>query len=283
MENSGVLYLCPTPIGNLEDITLRVLKTLKEVDIIAAEDTRQTLKLLNHFDIKKPLTSYHEHNKRTKGAKLIEELKKGKSIALVTDAGTPAISDPGEDLVKLCIEEGIKVVPLPGPTAAITALVASGLDTSSFVFEGFLPTKNKEREERLNRISKEERTIILYEAPHRLKETLRELKSYVAERKIVIARELTKIHEEFIRGTIDEVLTKLGDEIKGEIVLIIEGAQKQQVEEKPEILIQKYLEEGMDKKEAIKRVAKELGIPKSQVYKLIIGKNKELGIITIIN
>lgn len=272
MENSGVLYLCPTPIGNLEDITLRVLKTLKEVDIIAAEDTRQTLKLLNHFDIKKPLTSYHEHNKRTKGAKLIEELKKGKSIALVTDAGTPAISDPGEDLVKLCIEEGIKVVPLPGPTAAITALVASGLDTSSFVFEGFLPTKNKEREERLNRISKEERTIILYEAPHRLKETLRELKSYVAERKIVIARELTKIHEEFIRGTIDEVLTKLGDEIKGEIVLIIEGAQKQQVEEKPEILIQKYLEEGMDKKEAIKRVAKELGIPKSQVYKLIIGK-----------
>ena len=272
MENSGVLYLCPTPIGNLEDITLRVLKTLKEVDIIAAEDTRQTLKLLNHFDIKKPLTSYHEHNKKTKGAKLIEELKKGKSIALVTDAGTPAISDPGEDLVKLCIEEGIKVVPLPGPTAAITALVASGLDTSSFVFEGFLPTKNKEREERLNRISKEERTIILYEAPHRLKETLRELKSYVAERKIVIARELTKIHEEFIRGTIDEVLTKLGDEIKGEIVLIIEGAQKQQVEEKPEILIQKYLEEGMDKKEAIKRVAKELGIPKSQVYKLIIGK-----------
>ena len=277
MENYGVLYLCPTPIGNLEDITLRVLKTLKEVDIIAAEDTRQTLKLLNHFDIKKPLTSYHEHNKRTKGVKLIEELKKGKSIALVTDAGTPAISDPGEDLVKLCIEEDIKVVSLPGPTAAITALVASGLNTSSFVFEGFLPTKNKEREERLNRISKEERTVILYEAPHRLKETLYELKSYVAERKIVIARELTKIHEEFIRGTIDEVLTKLGDEIKGEIVLIIEGAQKQQVEEKPEKLIQKYLEKGIDKKEAIKKVAKELGIPKSQVYKLTIGKSREIG------
>ncbi|MBT1279072.1 16S rRNA (cytidine(1402)-2'-O)-methyltransferase [Thermoanaerobacter sp. CM-CNRG TB177] len=268
----GILYLCPTPIGNLEDITLRVLKILKEVDIIAAEDTRQTLKLLNHFDIKKPLTSYHEHNKKTKGAKLIEELKKGKSIALVTDAGTPAISDPGEDLVKLCIEEDIKVVPLPGPTAAITALVASGLDTSSFVFEGFLPTKSKERKIILNRILKEERTIILYEAPHRLKETLHELKSYVADRRVVIARELTKIHEEFIRGTVDEVLVKLGDEIKGEIVLIIEGAQKQQVEEKPEILVQKYLEGGMDKKEAIKRAAKELGIPKSQVYKLIIGK-----------
>ncbi|HHW56308.1 MAG TPA: 16S rRNA (cytidine(1402)-2'-O)-methyltransferase [Clostridia bacterium] len=272
MENHGVLYLCPTPIGNLEDITLRVLKTLKEVDIIAAEDTRQTLKLLNHYDIKKPLLSYHEHNKRISGLKLIEELKKGKSIALVTDAGTPAISDPGEDLVKLCIEESIKIVPLPGPTAAITALIASGFDTSSFVFEGFLPKKNKEREERLDRISKEEKTVILYEAPHRLKDTLQELIKYIGDRKVVIARELTKIHEEFIRGTAEGVLEKLGDEIKGEIVILIEGAKTAQIEANPDELLERYLKEGMDKKEAAKRVSKELGISKREVYKLTIGR-----------
>ncbi|HBT50447.1 MAG TPA: 16S rRNA (cytidine(1402)-2'-O)-methyltransferase, partial [Caldanaerobacter subterraneus] len=213
MEEYGTLYLCPTPIGNLEDITLRVLRVLSEVDLIAAEDTRQTLKLLNHYEIKKSLVSYHEHNKVTMGPKLIEKLKSGKSIALVTDAGTPSISDPGEELVRLCIQEGIKIVPLPGPTAAITALIASGLDTSSFVFEGFLPKKSKERREKLERISREERTTILYESPYRLKETLKELKEYIGERKVVVARELTKIHEEFIRGTVEEVLEKLGEEV----------------------------------------------------------------------
>lgn len=273
MEEYGTLYLCPTPIGNLEDITLRVLRVLSEVDLIAAEDTRQTLKLLNHYEIKKSLVSYHEHNKVTMGPKLIEKLKSGKSIALVTDAGTPSISDPGEELVRLCIQEGIKIVPLPGPTAAITALIASGLDVSSFVFEGFLPKKSKERREKLERISREERTTILYESPHRLKETLKELKEYIGERKVVVARELTKIHEEFIRGTVEEVLEKLGEEVKGEIVIVIEGAKISPLQKDPKELIDKYLKLGMDKKEAVKKVAEELKISKREVYKLAIDED----------
>jgi len=273
MEEYGTLYLCPTPIGNLEDITLRVLRVLSEVDLIAAEDTRQTLKLLNHYEIKKSLVSYHEHNKVTMGPKLIEKLKSGKSIALVTDAGTPSISDPGEELVRLCIHEGIKIVPLPGPTAAITALIASGLDASSFVFEGFLPKKSKERREKLERISREERTTILYESPHRLKETLKELKEYIGERKVVVARELTKIHEEFIRGTVEEVLEKLGEEVKGEIVIVIEGAKISPLQKDPKELLDKYLKLGMDKKEAVKKVAEELKVSKREVYKLAIDED----------
>lgn len=273
MQNRGVLYLCPTPIGNLEDITLRVLKVLEEVDIIAAEDTRQTVKLLNHFNIRKPLVSYHEHNKISSGIKLINELKEGKSIALVTDAGTPGISDPGEDLVKLCIDENIKIVPMPGATALITALIASGLSTDEFVFEGFLPSKKKNREAILDDIAKERRTIIIYEAPHRLLKTLLELKRYIGDRKITVARELTKIHEEFIRGTVDEVTDRLISGVKGEVVVLIEGA-KDVVDDKPEELIKKYLEAGIDKKEAVKKTAKKLGIPKNEVYKLTIDNKK---------
>ncbi|MGB9779642.1 16S rRNA (cytidine(1402)-2'-O)-methyltransferase [Caldanaerobacter sp.] len=273
MEKYGTLYLCPTPIGNLEDITLRALRVLNEVDLIAAEDTRQTLKLLNHYEIKKPLVSYHEHNKAAMGPKLIEKLKNGKSIALVSDAGTPSISDPGEELVSLSIKEGIRVVPLPGPTAAITALIASGLDTSSFVFEGFLPKKKKERKKQLEKISKEERTTIIYESPHRLKETLEELTHYIGNRRVVVARELTKIHEEFIRGTAQEILEKIGDEVKGEIVIVIEGAKTEFLKEDPKELLHEYLRLGMDKREAVKKVARELGIPKREIYKIALDEN----------
>ncbi|MDI6605309.1 MAG: 16S rRNA (cytidine(1402)-2'-O)-methyltransferase [Thermoanaerobacteraceae bacterium] len=269
MYSSGVLYLCPTPIGNLEDITLRVLRILKEVDLIAAEDTRQTLKLLNHFDIRKPLISYHEHNKASCGAKLIDELKTGKNIALVSDAGTPGISDPGEDIVKLCIKNDIKVIPLPGASALITALIASGLDTREFVFEGFLPLKKKDRYEKLRRISEEKRTVIIYEAPHRLIDTLFDLKNYVKDRNIVIARELTKIHEEFIRGHIDDVIKKVENGVKGEIIILIEG-YKEVIKMSPEELLSKYIEEGIDKKTAIKLTAQKLNIPKREVYKLTI-------------
>ncbi|AFK85671.1 MULTISPECIES: 16S rRNA (cytidine(1402)-2'-O)-methyltransferase [Thermoanaerobacterium] len=266
---SGSLYLCPTPIGNLEDITLRVLRVLKEVDIIAAEDTRQTLKLLNHYDIKKTVVSYHEHNKVSSGEKLLIDLKAGKNVALVTDAGTPGISDPGEDLVKLCLEEKINVVSLPGATAITTALVGSGLDTKKFVFLGFLPTKKSERESVLDEIGREKRTVIIYEAPHRIVRTLEELKPYIEDRKVVIARELTKVHEEYIRGTADEVLSKLGDDVKGEIVVLIEGG-KDEVAMEPEELLRRYIECGMDKKEAIKLTAKQLKIPKSEIYKLAL-------------
>lgn len=265
----GNLYLCPTPIGNLEDITLRVLRILKEVDFIAAEDTRQTVRLLNHYEIKKPLISYHEHNKVSSGIKIINELKLGKNVALVTDAGTPGISDPGKDLVKLCIDENINVIPLPGPTAITTALIGSGLDTNEFTFMGFLPTKKKDREEAINNIFHEKRTVIIYEAPHRIIDTLNEFKPYAGDRKIVIARELTKIHEEFIRGTIDEVLSKIGNEVKGELVVLVEGF-KEVINLSPEELIKKYIDSGIDKKEAVKLTAKKLGIPKSEVYKLTL-------------
>ncbi|MDI3310031.1 MAG: 16S rRNA (cytidine(1402)-2'-O)-methyltransferase [Thermoanaerobacterium sp.] len=266
---SGSLYLCPTPIGNLEDITLRVLRVLKEVDIIAAEDTRQTLKLLNHYDIKKAVVSYHEHNKASSGEKLLIDLKAGKNVALVTDAGTPGISDPGEDLVKLCLKEKINVISLPGATAITTALVGSGLDTKKFVFLGFLPIKKSERESTLDEVRKERRTAIIYEAPHRIIGTLNELRSYIGDRRVVIARELTKVHEEYIRGTVDEVLSKLGDDVKGEIVVLIEGGKDEVVME-PEELLRRYIECGMDKKEAIKLTAKQLKIPKREIYKLAL-------------
>lgn len=266
---SGTLYLCPTPIGNLEDITFRTIRILKEVDLIVAEDTRQTIKLLNHYKINKPLISYHEHNKISSGEKIIKNLKSEKNIALVTDAGTPAISDPGYDLVKRCIEENIAVVPLPGATAITTALIASGLDTREFVFIGFLPIKKKDRDRLLYEIFHEKRTVIIYEAPHRILETLKEFKHYDEKRNIVVARELTKVHEEFIRGKIDDVLNSIKSKAKGEMVVLIEG-YKEVINKKPEELAREYMDNGLNKKEAIKLTAKKLGIPKSEVYKIMI-------------
>ena len=210
---NGKLYIVATPIGNLEDITLRALKILREVDIIAAEDTRQTLKLLNHFEISKPLISYHRHNEEIKSNKLIEKLKKGENIALVSDAGTPGICDPGEEVIKKAIEDGISVIPIPGACAMINALIASGLDTKEFCFLGFLPLNKKLRKEKMEEIRKSEKTIIIYEAPHKMKNTLEDLKEVLKNRKIVLARELTKIHEEFIRKNIEELLKDI-DNIK---------------------------------------------------------------------
>lgn len=220
----GELYLVATPIGNLEDITLRAIKTLKQVDIIAAEDTRHTLKLLNHFEISKPLISYHRHNEEIKTDELITKLLEGKNIALVSDAGTPIISDPGEEVVKVALENGIKVNPIPGPCALITALIASGIDAKEFTFLGFLPLNKKNRKEKLEQIEKAENTCILYEAPHKLKATLEELIKITNQRKIVLARELTKIHEEYLSGTANELLQKM-QEPKGEYVIIIQKNQ----------------------------------------------------------
>ncbi|QIB27792.1 16S rRNA (cytidine(1402)-2'-O)-methyltransferase [Caloranaerobacter azorensis] len=276
MLSKGVLYVCPTPIGNLEDITIRVLNVLKSVDLIAAEDTRHTLKLLNHYDIKKPLTSYHEHNMKQKGKILIDKLLKGENIALVSDAGMPGISDPGEDLIRLAIENGVRVVGLPGPSASLLALVISGLPTNRFVFEGFLPSNKKERRKRLNKIRKEDRTIIFYEAPHRLINSLKDMNEILGDRKIAVARELTKRYEEIFRGTLKEAINKFQkDGIKGEFVLVIEGAKIEDNEfdnnwwtditVKEHILF--YINKGLGKKEAIKMVAKERNIPKRDVYK----------------
>ena len=266
----GILYIIATPIGNLEDITIRALRILKYVDLIAAEDTRNTLKLLNHYSINKPLTSYHRHNEDVKSEVLIEKLKNGKNIALVSDAGTPGISDPGEVIIKRAIEEGIKIEPIPGACAVINALICSGFDTSEFVFLGFLPLNKKLRKNQLNVIKKEYRTVVLYEAPHKIKNTLIDLKEVIDTRKIVLARELTKIHEEFIRGNIDEVLKKV-ENIKGEIVIIIEGAEKLEEEN---ILNKLSLEEhfsyyeklGFEKKEIIKKISKDRKMNKNDVY-----------------
>lgn len=275
MNNKGKLYICPTPIGNLEDITLRVLNTLKEVDLIAAEDTRHTIKLLNHFQIKKPLTSYHEHNKREKGEVLIHKLLNGESIALVSDAGMPGISDPGEDLIKLAIEHNIEVTALPGATASILALVLSGLPTSKFVFEGFLPSKEKERKEALLNIKTERRTIILYESPYRIKALLDNMLEVLGNRNIAICRELTKKYEEVFRGNIEEAISKFHEEEpKGEFVVIVQGASEEEENaEKPkwEISIKNhllmYINEGFSKKDAVKKVAEDRGLPKNEVYK----------------
>lgn len=274
----GTLYLCATPIGNLEDITFRCIRILKEVDLIAAEDTRQTLKLLNHFEIKNTLVSYHEHNKHEKGKELVRQLLEGKNIALVSDAGMPAISDPGEDIVRLCIENEINIIPIPGASASLTALIVSGLSTRSFCFEGFLPSNKKEKREKLEELSKETRTIILYESPHRIKETLADLQKHLGDRKASASRELTKKFEETIRGSlkeIEEILKKR--EIKGEFVLVIEGIDRKdlidnEVKKWDNITIEQhillYIEQGMDKKEAIKKVAEERKIPKKEVYQV---------------
>ena len=274
----GVLYLCATPIGNLEDITFRCLKVLGEVDVIAAEDTRRTIKLLNHYEMSKPLTSYHEHNKKTKGEEIIALLSEGKKIALVSDAGMPCISDPGEDLVIQCIEKGIRIVPIPGATASLTALSISGFDTERFVFEGFLPRKGKEREERLNEIAGENKTIILYEAPHRLLKTLKDLEKYLGNRNISVSRELTKKFEETIRINLREAIEEFSQrDIKGEFVLVIEGKLNDEDDYDnvwrilgTEEHIRLLMNSGLSKKEAVTEVARLRKIPKREVYKIAI-------------
>ena len=268
---AGKLYLCATPIGNLSDITLRCLEVLKSVDLIAAEDTRRTLTLLNHFEISKPLTSYYEHNRKEKGIFLAEEMEKGKNIALVSDAGTPAISDPGEDLVAICIEKGIEVVPVPGPVAAINALIGSGMPTGRFTFEGFLSVNKQSRREHLLSVAKEQRTMIFYEAPHKLLSTLRDFKTYFGgERKISLCRELTKIHEEFVRLTVDGAIAKYEETPpKGEFVLVIEGAPEE-IEDYSSVSVKdhvmRYIESGMSEKDAMRAAAKDRGVKKSDIY-----------------
>ena len=278
---AGKLYLCATPIGNLDDITLRVLNTLKEVDLIAAEDTRHSIKLLNHFDIKTPMTSYHEFNKIDKARYLVGQLQQGLDIALVTDAGTPGISDPGEELVKQCYEAGVEVTSLPGPAACVTALTLSGLSTRRFCFEAFLPVDKKERQWILEELKEETRTIIVYEAPHHLVRTLEELSGVLGgERKITICRELTKRYEEAFRTTFTAALEYYKEaEPKGECVIVIEGRsiagmREQQQKSWEEMSIEEHMEiylcQGIDKKEAMKLVAKDRGISKRDVYQYLV-------------
>ncbi|AFS77198.1 Uroporphyrin-III C/tetrapyrrole (Corrin/Porphyrin) methyltransferase [Gottschalkia acidurici 9a] len=276
-KNMGRLFICPTPIGNLEDITFRVIKTLNEVDLIAAEDTRHTIKLLNHFEIKKPLTSYHEHNKKEKGKVLIDRMIQGENIAVVSDAGMPGISDPGEDLVKLAIENGIEVTALPGPTAFVLGLVLSGLNTRKFVYEGFLSSNKKERKEELRKLEKETRTIILYESPHRIKDLLEDMKEIMGNRNISVSRELTKKYEEIFRGNIEEALDRFNrEDPRGEFVVVIQGVSIQEIEreerDKWENLsirdhITLYMSQNLSKKDAIKKVAKDRKLHKNEVYK----------------
>lgn len=270
----GELYIVATPIGNLEDITLRAIKTLEQVDIIAAEDTRHTLKLLNHLNISKPMISYHRHNEEVKTDELINKLLEGKNVALVSDAGTPVISDPGEEIVKKCLENEIKVIPVPGACAAITALIASGIDAKEFTFLGFLPLNKKNRKEKLEQIAVGENTIILYEAPHKLSQTLEELSTITEKRKIVLAKELTKIHESYVTGTAEELKNKV-QQPKGEYVIVIEKNEKTAKQEQKELLNQLSVEEhykyyekkGLDKKEIIKRIAKDRNVSKNEIYK----------------
>lgn len=277
---SGILYLCATPIGNLEDITLRVLRTLKEADLIAAEDTRNSIKLLNHFDIHTPMTSYHEYNKIEKARTLIASLQQGKSIALITDAGTPGISDPGEELVAMCYEAGIEVTSLPGPAACITALTLSGLSTRRFAFEAFLPADKKERRAVLDELKDETRTIILYEAPHRLKKTLQELIDALGDRRVTLCRELTKKYETAFQNTLQGLVDFYEEnEPKGECVLVIEGRSRQEMTEEAQQEWSKmpleehmaiYENQGIARKEAMKLVAKDRGVGKRDIYKQLL-------------
>lgn len=279
----GKLYLCATPIGNLEDITLRVLKTLEEVDLIAAEDTRHSIKLLNHFQIKTPMTSYHEYNKVEKAAYLVEQLGSGVNIALVTDAGTPGISDPGEELVRQCYEAGIEVTSLPGPAACITALTLSGFSTRRFCFEAFLPNERgqkKERQRILKDLGAETRTIVLYEAPHHLVKTLQDLYGMLGDRRITVCRELTKKYEEAFQTTFEKALVFYErEEPKGECVIVIEGKalediKKEEIKAWEQMSIEAhmdlYLSQGQDKKEAMKSVARDRGISKRDVYQQLL-------------
>lgn len=277
---AGTLYLCATPIGNLEDMTFRVIRILKEVDLIAAEDTRNSIKLLNHFEIQTPMTSYHEYNKYDKGRVLVEKLQSGMDIALITDAGTPGISDPGEELVKMCYEAGIHVTALPGPAACITALTISGLPTRRFAFEAFLPSDKKEREEILKELETETRTIILYEAPHRLVRTLDLLLERLGNRKITVCRELTKKHETAFVSTLEEALSYYESHApKGECVLVLEGKSREELQNETrrqweEMSIEEhmdhYMKQGMDKKSAMKAVAKDRGVQKREIYQALL-------------
>ncbi len=275
----GKLFLVATPIGNLEDITLRALRILKEVDLIAAEDTRHTLKLLNHFEISKPLISYYKQNESTRSAELVEKLKSGKNIAIVSDAGTPGISDPGEEIVKYCVRENIEIVPVPGACAFVNALICSGITTREICFLGFLSTVKKERKEKLGELKYETKTLIFYEAPHKLKNTLEDMLQIFGDRKIVLARELTKIHEEFIRGEISDILQNI-NEIKGEFVVIVEGNKNSKKDVEIQNLNEMTLEEqyqfyekqGLSKKEIIKKIAKNKGVHKNEIYQNFLEK-----------
>lgn len=277
---SGKLYLCATPIGNLEDITLRVLRTLKEVDLIAAEDTRNSIKLLNHFDIKTPMTSYHEYNKIDKAYVLISKMQEGQNIALITDAGTPGISDPGEELAAMCYEAGIEVTSLPGPAACITALTLSGLPTRRFAFEAFLPADKKERKQILDSLENETRTMIIYEAPHRLVRTLEELYEVLGDRAMTLCRELTKKHENVFKSTLSEILAYHRENPpKGECVMIIEGKSFKELKEESQEEFLKiplqdhmkhYMDQGHSKKEAMKLVAKDRGVGKREIYQQLL-------------
>ena len=284
---AGTLYLCATPIGNLEDMTFRVIRILKEVDLIAAEDTRNSIKLLNHFEIRTPMTSYHEYNKIEKGRKLVEKLQEGKDVALITDAGTPGISDPGEELVRMCKVAGIAVTSLPGACACITALTLSGMSTRRFAFEAFLPQDKKERRRILDEVCTETRTMIFYEAPHRLVKTLRELENTLgSHRRITVCRELTKKYETVYSDSLGGAV-RYYEEVppKGECVLVLEGKSQEEVEEEQkkgwmplsvEEHLQIYLNQGMDKKEAMKRTAKDRGVSKRDIYQEMIGKKGEI-------
>lgn len=277
---AGKLYLCATPIGNLEDITYRVVRTLNEVDLIGAEDTRNSIKLLNHFDIKTPMTSYHEFNKYDKAKQLVEMMKEGKNIAIITDAGTPGISDPGEEVVRQCFEAGIQVTSLPGPAACITALTMSGQKTRRFCFEAFLPKDKKEKVAVLEELKNETRTIIIYEAPHRLARTLKELRETLGNRQLTLCRELTKKYEEADKTTIDRAIEKYNEkEPRGEYVLVIEGKSQEEIQEENkqkwesmtiEEHMEYYISQGNDKKSAMKLVAKDRGVPKRDIYNQLI-------------
>ena len=274
---SGKLYICPTPIGNLEDMTYRTIRILNEVDLIAAEDTRHSIKLLNHFEISKPLTSYHEHNKDSKGGYLINKLLDGENIALISDAGMPGISDPGEDIIKQAIENNIEIEVLPGATASITALVGSGLETGKFAFEGFLDRDKKVRRNQLEEIKEERRTIIFYESPHRLKDTLKDMLKVLGNRKIAVNREITKKYQEIIREDIETVINIFNEkEVKGEFVLIVEGFKGEKTVQNSydDLNEREYvialIENGMDKKDAIKTVCKDRKLKKDVVYKQVL-------------
>lgn len=273
---AGVLYLVATPIGNLEDMTYRAVRILKEVDLIAAEDTRNSIKLLNHFEIKTPMTSYHEHNKYEKAMILVGKLSEGLNIAVITDAGTPGISDPGEELVKQCYEAGIRVVPVPGACAAVNALIASGLSTRRFAFEAFLPVDKKDRKDIIEEIKRETRTLVIYEAPHRLVRTIDELANALGNRKVTVCRELTKKHETFFQTSLEEAKEYYTEnEPKGECIIVVEGLSREELwEEKRRAFkdmsieqhVLMYIEQGLDKKEATKLVAKDRGVSKRDIY-----------------
>lgn len=285
MGERGTLYLCATPIGNLEDISLRALRVLREVDLVAAEDTRRTRKLFSHYDIHTPLTSYHEHNSRSKGPQLMGQLLAGKNVALVTDAGLPGISDPGEKMAALAAGEGIKVVPVPGPSASLAALVVSGLPTGRFSFEGFLPARGKDRRRRLEDLKREPRTLVLYEAPHRLAVTLADLAAVLGDRRICVARELTKQHEEIWRGSLEEAGARFRDcPPRGEITLVLEGSPGSEGvadrEGRPfseadlTAMVSDLEQRGMSRKEAIREAARRSGVPRREVYSTLLEHKK---------